>query len=59
MHIHPNDRQFFAAEYGSPKRRPRVDPAKSLALIKRIRAASGACPAPTQQETKDSVLPKD
>ena len=35
-----------ALEFGIPKRTARVDPAKSLDLIKRIRAASGLLPAP-------------
>ncbi len=34
-------------EFGQPMRRGRVDPAKTLGLIKRIQTASGALPMPT------------
>lgn len=38
-----------SCEFGLPKRTARVDPAKTLSLIKRIQSATGALPAPQQQ----------
>ncbi|MEL6572980.1 MAG: hypothetical protein AAFQ64_15050 [Pseudomonadota bacterium] len=45
------DTETWAAsrEFGLPKRTARVDPAKTLSLIKRIQSATGALPAPQQQ----------
>ena len=37
-----------SCEFGAPKRVARVDPAKTLGLIKRIQSASGIQTAPPQ-----------
>lgn len=41
--------RLAGCEFGLPKRTARVDPAKTLGLIKRIQSATGALPAPQQQ----------
>ena len=46
MKLHQTFDRSAATEFGIPKRKSRVDPAKSLDLIKRIRAAGGMLTAP-------------